>query len=103
MTLFCPGTALVATQKLKGLTQISSSPYQGFLAGRGDALVSKASHCGQPELLQRGQEDLTTQAPLPLSFPQQGLTLAQKRQNDPIVQTIADPGTCKQVYLSVVA
>ena len=93
-----PGTALVASQKLKDLTQMSSIADQRYLTGKGDplsALVSNANQQGHPEcLLQRGQEDLTTQPPHPIQ--QQGLSLVQKRQNDSTVQTIADPG--KQVY-----
>lgn len=100
---FGPGSALVASQKLKDLTQISSIADHGYLTEKRDpssALVSNANQQGNPEnLLQRGPEDLTTQAPHdhPMrGFPQQGLSLVQKRQNDSIVQTIiADPG--KQV------
>ena len=98
---FAPGTAL-ASQKLH-VTEISPIADQRYLTGKGDpssALVSNANQQGHPEcLLQRGKEELTIHPPHPISsFPQQGLSLVQKRQNDSIVHTCtrADPG--KQVY-----
>ena len=98
-----PGTALVASQKLEDLTQVSSKADERYLTGKEDplsALVSNATQNGHPEcLLQRGKEELTTQPPHPIRrFPLQGLSLAQKRQNDSIVHTCtsADPG--KQVH-----
>ena len=96
---FAPGTALTS-QKLH-VTEISSIADQRYLTGKGDpssALVSNANQQGQAEcLLQRGKEELTTQPPHPInSFPQQGLSLIQERQNDSIVHTSTDPG--KQVY-----
>ena len=101
-----PGTALVqASQKLEDLTQISSKADQRYLTGKEDpvsALVSNANQEGHPEcLLQRRKEELhvTTQPPHPIRrLPLQGLSLAQKKQNDSIVHTCtsADPG--KQVY-----
>lgn len=98
---FAPGTAL-ASQKLH-VTEISPIADQRYLTGKGDpssALVSNANQQGQAEcLLQRGKEEFTTQPPYPIrDFPQQGLSLVQKRQNDSIVHTCtsADPG--KQVY-----
>ena len=103
MFFFAPGTALVASQKHEDLKQISSSADQRYLTGQGDplsALVSNANQQGHPEcLLQIGKEKLTTQPPHPIrGFPQQGLSLFQKRQNDSIVHTCtsADPG--KQLY-----
>ena len=97
------GTVLVASQNVEDLTQISSNTDQKCLPGKGDplsALVSNANQQRHPEcLLQRGKEEFTTQPPCPIrGFPQQGLSLVQKRQNDSIVHTCtrADPG--KQVY-----
>lgn len=95
------GTVLVASQNVEDLTQISSNTDQKCLPGKGDplsALVSNANQQRHPEcLLQRGKEELTTQPPHPInSFPQQGLSLIQERQNDSIVHTSTDPG--KQVY-----
>ena len=86
---FVPGTALVVSQRLEDLTQfhVSSIADQICLTGKGDplkALVSNANQQGHPEcLLQRGKEELTTQPPHPIrGFPQQGLSLVQKRQNN---------------------
>ena len=84
---FAPGTASVASQKHEDITQISSSADQRYLTGQGDplsTLVSNANQQGHPEcLLQRGKEELTTQPPHPIrGFPQQGLSLVQKRQNN---------------------
>ena len=100
-SFFGPGTVLVASQNLEDRTQISSITDQRCLPRKGDplsALVSNANQQQHPEcLLQRGKEELTTQPPHPISsFPQQGLSPVQERQNDSIVHISADPG--KQVY-----
>lgn len=95
---FNPGTVLAATQRLK---QISSTADQRHLTGKGGALhssVSSANYRREPELFRRGKEDSRTQADYTKGgMLQQGPSMVQKRQNDPVFQTIADPG--KQVYL----
>ena len=56
------------------------------------SFVSNGNH----EMLQSAREDLTTQPDHTVGS-KQGLSVVQKRPNDPIVQTTVDPG--KQVYL----
>lgn len=56
------------------------------------SFVSNANH----EMLQSAREDLTTQPDHTVGT-KQGLSVVQKRPNDPIVQTTVEPG--KQVYL----
>lgn len=62
------------------------------------ASVSSANYRREPELLQKWKEDFTTLTDCSTGgMLQQGLSMVQNRQNDPVLQTIADPG--KQVYL----
>ena len=77
-----------ATQRLKQLSQMSSTADGRPLTGKHDA--------GESEMLQRGRVELITQADdTTRSIWQQGLSVVQKMQNDPVLQKIADPG--KQV------
>ena len=62
---------------------MSSTADQRHLTGNHD----------EPEMLQRGRIDLTTQADHTTGgVLQQGLSVVQKMQNDPVLQTIPDPG-----------
>jgi len=100
-----PASVLAATQRLKELSQVhasvSSTADQRHVTGMGStsvAVVSNANHEGEPEMLQRGEEDLTAQPDHTIDdILQQGLSVVQKRPNGPIVQATVDPG--KQVYL----
>ena len=94
------GGVLIATQRLKELSQKSLTANEGHLTGKEEpphALFSDVSHSKQPEF-QTGQEDLTTQAAdKTASMLQQGLPVVQNKQSDLIdVQVVSNTG--KQVY-----
>ena len=82
------GRVLAATQRLKQLSQMSSTADERHSAGNHGE--------GESEMLQRGRVEFVTQAyHTTRSNWQQGLSLVQKMQNDPVLQTSTDPG--KQV------
>lgn len=102
---FYPAPVLAATQRLKELSQVhvsvSSTADQRHVTGMGStfaAVVSNANHEVEPEILERGEEDLTAQADHTIDdILQQGLSVVQTRPNGPIVQATVDPG--KEVYV----